>query len=120
MTEHEEKMHDDAQKADAADEETIHVTEEETHKEDEWEEFVVAGEELVNFVKKLVHETAVRRLVVKNEKRNIHLEIPLAMGVVSIALLPIYSSLALIAALVTECTILVKRVPEEKEPAAAE
>jgi hypothetical protein len=42
------------------------------------------------------------------------------MGVASIALLPLYSSLALIAALVTECTILVKRVPEEKEPAAAE
>jgi hypothetical protein len=40
--------------------------------------------------------------------------------VASIALLPLYSSLALIAALVTECTILVKRVPEEKEPAAAE
>lgn len=117
MTEHEEKMHDDAA---AKEEETIHVSEEETRQNDEWEEFVVAGEELVNFVKKLVHETAVRRLIVKNEKRNIHLEIPLAVGVAGIALLPVYSALALIAALVTECTILVKRVPEEKEPASAE
>ncbi|MBE2198779.1 MAG: DUF4342 domain-containing protein [Anaerolinea sp.] len=95
----------------------IHVdeTENEAHKEEEsWtEEFVVAGEELVNFVKKLVKETTVRRLVIKNEARHIHLEIPLVLGVAGIALLPVYAALGLVAALVTDCTILVERTDEK-------
>ena len=82
------------------------------------EEFVVAGEELVGMVKKLVREATVRRLVIKNEKMNLHLEVPLVMGVAGIALLPVYSAVALIAALVTDCTILVERHEpmQEKEP----
>lgn len=79
------------------------------------EEFIVAGEDLVATVKKLVREVTVRRLVVKNEKMRLHLEIPLALGVVGIAWLPVYSAIALIAALVTDCTILVER----NEPAMA-
>ncbi len=95
----------------------IPVDEETTRQSEQanWtEEFVVAGEELVGMVKKLIHETNVRRLVVKNEARRIHLEIPLILGVAGIALLPVYSALALIAALVTDCTILVERIAEEK------
>lgn len=78
------------------------------------EEFTVAGEELVAKVKQLVRETTVRRIVIKNEAKRINFEIPLAVGVVGIILLPVYAALALIAALVTECTIIVERV--EKEP----
>ncbi len=82
------------------------------------EEFVVAGEELVDVVKKLVREATVRRLVVKNEKMNLNLEVPLVMGVAGIAMLPVYSAVALIAALVMDCTILVERREpvSEKEP----
>jgi hypothetical protein len=100
----------------------IHVEEEATHQsgQPDWtEEFVVAGEELVGMVKKLVHETNIRRVVVKNEARRIHLEIPLLLGVAGIALLPLYSALALIAALVTDCTILVERIAEEPAEKAA-
>lgn len=78
------------------------------------EEFTVAGEDLMAKVKQLVHETSVRRIVIKNETKRIHFEIPLAIGVVGIALLPVYSAVALIAALVVDCKILVERV--EKEP----
>lgn len=82
------------------------------------DEFVVAGEELVDTVKKLVKEATIRRVVVKNEKYNIHLEVPLVLGVAGIALVPFYAGLALIAALVTDCTILVERkeTVTEKEP----
>ncbi len=85
------------------------------------EEFVVAGEELVDTVKMLVREATVRRLVIKNEKMNLHLEIPLVLGVAGIALLPVYSAVALIAALVTDCSILVERHEpvQEKEPETA-
>lgn len=96
------------------------VVEEAAEDQKDWgEEFVVAGEELVDTVKNLVKEAAIRRIVVKNEKYNIHLEVPLVLGVAGIALVPFYAGLALIAALVTECTILVDRkepVIEEKEP----
>ncbi|MFO7538333.1 MAG: DUF4342 domain-containing protein [Chloroflexota bacterium] len=100
----------------------IHVDEEAAHQSDQasWtEEFVVAGEELVDAVKKLVHETNIRRVVVKNEQRRIHLEVPLLLGVAGIALLPVYSALALIAALVADCTILVERIAEKPVEKAA-
>jgi hypothetical protein len=77
------------------------------------EEFTVAGEDLVAKVKQLVHETSVRRIVIKNEAKRIHFEIPLALGVVGIALLPVYAAVALIAALVVDCKILVERVEKE-------
>jgi hypothetical protein len=98
--------------------ETIDVEEndaEETAEEKSWtEEFTVAGEEVVEFVKNLIHETSVRRIIIKNEAKRIHFEIPLAIGLVGIALLPVYAALAVSAALVADCTILVERV--EKEP----
>lgn len=86
------------------------------------EEFVAAGEDLVNMVKKLMHETAVRRVVVKNESRNIHLSLPLAVGLPGIALgilwAPFVAAVAVVGALMIDCTITVERVAEEKEPEA--
>jgi hypothetical protein len=88
------------------------------------EEFVAAGEDLVNMVKKLAHETAVRRVVVKNEARNIHLSLPLAVGLPGIALsimwAPFFAALALVAALMVDCTIAVERVAEKEAAAVAE
>jgi hypothetical protein len=102
-------------------EETIHVEEEAT-KQNEGptfgEEMRVAGEDLVETVKKLWHEANVRRIVVKNAEKRILLEFPIVLGVAGIVLLPYMSALALIAALVTDCTIYVERVGEP--PAAAE
>ncbi|MCP4357200.1 MAG: DUF4342 domain-containing protein [Chloroflexi bacterium] len=111
-----------------SDEEKIYVDEDETTEEEtvkegngtEWtEEFVVAGEELLGTVKNLVKETAVRHIEIINEKHDIHFKIPLAVGVVGIFFLGWWAAVALIAALVTDCTIRVVRVepaPEEKEP----
>ena len=76
------------------------------------EEFTVAGEELVDTIRRLVREVGVRRILIKNEEKRILFEIPLALGVAGIALLPIYASVALIAALVADCTITVERVAE--------
>ncbi|MGD8806317.1 MAG: DUF4342 domain-containing protein [Chloroflexota bacterium] len=79
------------------------------------EEFVVKGEELVETVKKWAREAGVRRIVVRNKDGKTLIEIPIVLGVAGIALLPAWSALALIAALVTECTIVV--VKSEKAPA---
>lgn len=88
------------------------------------EEFVAAGEDLVNMVKKLMHETAVRRVVVKNEARNIHLSLPLAVGLPGIALgilwAPFIAAVAVVGALMIDCTITVERVADkEAEPTLA-
>ncbi len=103
-------------------EETIHV-EEETVKElkeaveqNNWtEEIAVAGRDLWDTVSKLAHEATVRRIIVKNERHDIHFEVPMLVGVAGIALLPAYAALGVIALIVTDCSILVERV-EEKEP----
>lgn len=78
------------------------------------EELVIKGEEVVEAVKKLIHEAGVRRIVINYKDGRTILEIPLVLGLAGIALLPMWSALALIAALVTECSIVVERV--EKEP----
>jgi len=86
--------------------------------ESEWtEEFKVAGEELVEVVKNLIHEATVRHIEIINEKHDIHFKIPLAVGVVGIFFLGWYAAVALIAALVTECTIRVVRVEAEEKSA---
>lgn len=82
------------------------------------EEFVVKGEELVETVKNLAREAGVRRIVVRNKDGKTLIEIPVVLGVAGIALLPAWSALALIAALVTECSIVV--VKREKAPAKAD
>ncbi len=86
------------------------------------EEFVAAGEDLVNMVKQLVHETAVRRIVIKNEARDIHLSVPLAIGLPGLAygivMAPFFAALTFVATLMIDCTITVERVAE-KEAAAS-
>jgi hypothetical protein len=94
--------------------------EEETGKEEseekDWsEEFKVVSDELVETVKKLFHEAGVRRIVVKSKDDRVLLELPVVLGLAGIIILPAaLSVLALIAALVTESSIIVERV--EKEP----
>jgi hypothetical protein len=84
------------------------------------EELVVKGEEVVESVKKLIQEAGVRRIVIKYKDGRTILEIPLVLGLAGIALLPVWSALALIAALVTECSIMVERVEKESEEMAEE
>ncbi|MDX1615950.1 MAG: DUF4342 domain-containing protein [Candidatus Promineifilaceae bacterium] len=98
-----------------ANEEKIHIEDDEpteTEARDDrvrTEEFRISGQELLKTVKELVREASARRIVVKNNDGRTLIEIPLGLGVAGIALLPAYSALALMAALVTECTILVER-----------
>lgn len=100
--------------------EEVVINEEDLPEEsDSWtDEFVAAGEDIVKVVKQLVHETAVRRIVIKNEARNIHLSLPLAVGVpgiaASIMMAPFFAALALIATLMVDCTISVERVAEKE------
>ena len=102
-------------------EEKIFVDEdvmEENGDENEWvEELKVSGDQLLETVKGLIQEAGVRRIVIQNNQGRVLLEIPLVLGLAGIALLPVYSAVALFAALVADCNILVERVGKEPEEA---
>ena len=76
------------------------------------EEIQTTGEQLVAKVKELVREGNVRRIIVKDEEGKTLIEIPLTLGVVGALLLPVAAALGAIAALVTDCTIVVERVED--------
>jgi hypothetical protein len=56
-------------------------------------EFKVKGEELLRKVKEIVHEGNARRIIVKDEKGETYLEIPLTLGVVGALFMPVLAAL---------------------------
>lgn len=84
-----------------------------TDKKTTQEEFKVNGEELLGKVKQIIAEGNVRRLIIKDKDGKSLIELPLTVGVVGIVLAPVLAAVGAIAALVTECTILVERNDEK-------
>ena len=97
-------------------EETAGDETEESYEGFRTEEFKVKGEELVEAVKRLAGEAGIRRMVIMSKSGKVLLEIPLVVGLAGVILLPTYAAIALVAALVTECSIVVER--KEKTAAA--
>jgi hypothetical protein len=76
------------------------------------EEFKVTGHQLVDTVKRLIHEGNVRSLIIKNEEGKTLLEIPVTVATVGAVLLPVLAALGALAALVSDCTIVVVKTRE--------
>ena len=84
------------------------------------ESFKVAGNQLVDAVKKLLHEGNVRRVIIKQEGKTV-VEFPLTVGVIGAVLAPILAAVGAIAAVLSECTIEVERevaTPRDKDHVA--
>lgn len=77
------------------------------------ESFKVAGNQLVDAVKKLLHEGNVRRVIIKQDGKSIA-EFPLTVGVIGTVFAPLLAAVGALAAVLTECTVEVER---EKAPA---
>ena len=73
------------------------------------EEFTVSASNLVDRVRELLNEGNVVRIIVKDEKGKTLLEIPATVGVIGTVLAPWLTALGVIAALVTNCRIVVER-----------
>lgn len=73
------------------------------------EEFKVSGEDVVRKVKELIRQGNARRIIIKNEKGEALMEVPLTIGAVGALLLPTLAAIGAIAALVTNCTIVVEK-----------
>lgn len=83
------------------------------------EEFRVSGERVVAKVKELIHEGNVRRISLKNDEGKTLIEIPLTVGVIGTALLPVWAGIGAIAALVANLTITVEKVAPKNAPSDA-
>ncbi|MFH1597955.1 MAG: DUF4342 domain-containing protein, partial [Patescibacteria group bacterium] len=66
-----------------------------------------SGDQVVEKVKELIKQGNARRIIVKNEKGDSIVEFPLTAGVVGAVLLPIFAALGAVAAVATNCTIVV-------------
>jgi hypothetical protein len=73
------------------------------------EEFSVNSEDLVKKVKDLLHEGNVSKIIVRDEKGKLLLEVPATAGVLGVLLAPWLAAVGAIAALVGRCTISVER-----------
>jgi hypothetical protein len=73
------------------------------------EEFSLTGEQVLEFLKKILHEGNVRRVVLKDESGKTLLEIPVTIGVVGVILLPVWAAIGAAAALVAKMTIVIER-----------
>jgi hypothetical protein len=82
-----------------------------------WESIKVEGSELLDSVKKIIHEGNVRRIIIKQGGRPVA-EFPLTIGVVGTVFAPILAAVGVLAAMLTECTLEVERVGTDPRPSA--
>jgi len=73
------------------------------------EQFKVYGHELLLKIKELIKEGNVRRIIIKNEKDKVMMEIPVTFAVVGAFFAPVLAAVGALAALMTKCTIEVER-----------
>jgi hypothetical protein len=80
------------------------------------ERFSVAGNELVEFVKKLIADGNVRRLIIRRPSGEALIEVPLTAGVIAggalTLLAPVIAAIGAIAALIAKFEVDVERVDE--------
>lgn len=78
-----------------------------TTQNEQKEEFKVSGDKLIAKVKELIREGNARRIIIKNEAGETVVEIPLTLGAVGAVFAPALAAVGAIAALLTDCTIVV-------------
>ena len=79
------------------------------------EEFKLTGSEVIEKIKELIHQGNIRRIILKDDSGKAILEIPLTLGVVGAALMPVLAAVGAVAALVAKLTIVVEKDEEEEK-----
>ncbi len=73
------------------------------------EEFTLRGDEVIAKVKEIIKEGNARRVILKNEDGVTLIEVPLTVGVVGAALLPVWAAIGAIAAVAARLTLVVEK-----------
>jgi len=74
------------------------------------EEFKLDGGQVLDKVKALIHEGNIRRIVLKNDEGHTLMEVPLTVGLIGAALLPVLAAVGALAAVATRMTLVVERI----------
>lgn len=77
------------------------------------EEFKIEGGKVLDKIRELIHQGNIRRIILKNEEGRTLIEIPLTLGLVGAALLPVFAAVGALAALVTRMTLVVEKHSED-------
>jgi len=77
--------------------------------------FQLKGEDVIKKVKELIKEGNIRQISILNKEGKIIVVLPLTVGVVGAALIPVLAAIGAIAALVSDCTIKVERIDKKSE-----
>ena len=73
------------------------------------DEIKVAGRDLVEKVKELIHEGNTHRVIIKNDQGHTLIEVPVTIACVGAVAAPVLAAVGAIAAMVTHCTVVVER-----------
>lgn len=73
------------------------------------EEFRVRGEDVLKKVKEIIAAGNARRIIIKNDKDETLMEIPLTFAVVGAVIAPVLAAVGAVAGLVANCTIVVEK-----------
>jgi len=79
------------------------------------ESFKVKGDEILDKIKEIIREGNARKIIIKNEKDEIIMEFTLTIGAIGVVVAPIFAAVGVIAALATDCTIIVEKHDQEKK-----
>ena len=85
-----------------------------------YEEFKIHGKDLVEKIKALVHEGNVRRIILKDDKGQTFMEIPLTVAALGVIAAPVLAAVGALAALVAHFTVVVERAGEPPSSSSAQ
>ena len=69
------------------------------------EQFKLYGYEVLSKIKELIKKGNIQRIIIKNEKGKVMMEIPVTFAAVGVLVAPILAAVGALAALVNKCTI---------------
>ena len=72
-----------------------------------WESVKAEGDQLIDRLKKMVHEGNVRRVVVQHAGKTVA-EFPLTAGLVGVVLAPVLAAVGVLVVMIEDCTIQVE------------
>jgi len=78
-------------------------------------EFKVKGQELIQKIEELIHEGNVTRIIVRDDKGNTYIDIPVTVGVLGAVFAPIVTAVGALAGMAANYTLEVIRKEDEKK-----
>jgi hypothetical protein len=79
------------------------------------ETFRVSGDDILSKVKEIIKEGNARNIIIKNDKDETIMEFPITIGAIGAVLAPMFAAVGVIAALATDCTIIVEKRETKKQ-----